>query len=187
MVNISMKYIVIDNFLDAKTFVSLKKEMYGPNLPWFHNEFLVYEDEVVENNTWNWQLTHTFYKHNMPRSDKFQLLDPVLEKLNPSSIVKIKANLMPRTNNIIVHKLHTDIDMFKGKTSVYYINSNNGYTLFQDGTKVESVENRMVIFDSDIPHTGTSCTNARNRCVLNFNYYEWSLSSKFRPDDPSNH
>ncbi len=168
-----MECQVIDNFLDYNTFLDIKKEIYGPNLPWFHNEFLVYEDELEENNSWNWQLTHTFYHESIPRSDKFQILKPILIKLNPSAIVKIKANLMPRTDNIIVHKFHVDIDNFKGKTAVYYINNNNGYTILEDGTKIESVENRMVIFDSIIKHTGTSCTDVRNRCVLNFNYYPW--------------
>lgn len=169
-----MSYQIIDNFLDQDTFLKIKKEIYGPNLPWFHNEFLVYEDEKQENNTWNWQLTHTFYNNNIPRSEKFYLLEPLLVKLNPAAIMKIKANLMPRTNEIIVHKFHTDITSWTaGKTAVFYINSNNGYTLFENGDRVESIENRMLVFDTDMMHTGTSCTNARNRCVINFNYYEW--------------
>lgn len=168
-----MECLIIDNFLDNDTFLNIKKEIYGPNLPWFHNEFLVYKDEVQENNTWNWQLTHTFYYNNIPRSDKFQILEPILARLNPAAIVKIKANLMPRTDEIIVHKMHIDVDNFKGKTAVFYINTNNGYTQFEDGTKIESIENRMVIFDSTIRHTGTSCTDSRNRCVLNFNYFTW--------------
>ena len=58
-------------------------------------------------------------------------------------------------------------------TAVFYVNTNNGYTIFESGEKVSSVENRMVIFDSNILHTGTTCTDERVRCVLNFNYYEW--------------
>ncbi len=169
-----MSYQIIDNFLDADTFLSVKKEIYGPNLPWFHNEFLVYEDELKENSTWNWQLTHTFYKDCMPRSDKFHILEPLLVVLNPSAILRIKANLMPRTDQIIEHKFHVDITNIKNNlTAVFYINTNNGYTLFKDGTKIESIENRMVIFDGSLEHTGTSCTNARNRCVINFNYFPW--------------
>ena len=47
--------------------------------------------------------------------------------------------------------------------SVYYKEAN--------GDKVESVKNRIVIFDSNIPHTGTTVTNKQRRVVLNINYY----------------
>ena len=176
MVNTFMNYQVIDNFLDPVTFLKVKNEIYGPNIPWFHNEFLVYEDELKEPSTWCWQLTHTFYKDNIPRSESFYTLDPILVKLNPAAILKIKANLMPRTDSIIEHRFHIDISNLsnpKAKTAVYYINNNNGYTLFENGSKVESKENRMLIFDSSLMHTGTSCTDARNRCVINFNYFQW--------------
>jgi hypothetical protein len=114
-----------------------------------------------------------FY-YKVPVSDRLHLLEPILLKLNPSAILRIKANLTPRADKIIQHGFHVDISHFKGKTAIYYINTTNGYTVFENGTKIESVENRMVIFDSTIKHTGTTCTDSRNRCVINFNYYEWN-------------
>ena len=57
------------------------------------------------------------------------------------------------------------------KTSIFYVNTNNGYTLFEDGTKVESVANRMLTFPTNMKHTGTSCTDSQTRIVINFNYY----------------
>ena len=56
-------------------------------------------------------------------------------------------------------------------TSIFYINTNNGHTRFENGKRVESVANRMVTFPSHLQHTGTSCTNARTRVLINFNYY----------------
>ena len=56
-------------------------------------------------------------------------------------------------------------------TSIFYVNTNNGYTKFEDGTKVESVANRMITFPSNMKHTGTSCTDEKKRIVINFNYY----------------
>ena len=55
-------------------------------------------------------------------------------------------------------------------TSVYYINTNNGYAEFENGEKVESVENRIVKFQSNLKHRGTTCTNEQTRVVINFNY-----------------
>ena len=56
-------------------------------------------------------------------------------------------------------------------TSIFYVNTNNGYTEFEDGTKVESVENRLVTFSLNMKHRGTSCTDEKTRVVINFNYF----------------
>ena len=53
----------------------------------------------------------------------------------------------------------------------YYVNSNNGYTLFEDGTRVESVANRYLRLSGDLRHTGTSCSDEDRRVLINFNYY----------------
>ena len=55
--------------------------------------------------------------------------------------------------------------------AIYYVNSNDGYTEFRDGTKVESIANRLAIFPSTMEHTGSTCTNTKFRCVINFNFY----------------
>ena len=59
----------------------------------------------------------------------------------------------------------------QSSTSIFYVNTNNGYTKFEDGTKVESVANRMVTFPANMKHTGTSCTDEKIRVVINFNYF----------------
>jgi len=55
-------------------------------------------------------------------------------------------------------------------TAIFYINTNNGWTNFKNGDKVESVENRLVIFDSNLEHEGVTCTDEIRRLVINFNY-----------------
>jgi len=50
------------------------------------------------------------------------------------------------------------------------MNTCDGYTLFEDGTKIESIANRLVTFPNGMKHTGTSTTNASFRMVINFNY-----------------
>ena len=56
-------------------------------------------------------------------------------------------------------------------TSIFYMNTNNGYTKFEDGTKVESVANRMVTFPANMKHAETSCTDEKIRVVINFNLF----------------
>ena len=55
-------------------------------------------------------------------------------------------------------------------TSIFYLNTNNGYTYFEDGSKVKSIANRFVIFPCYMSHGGASCTDNDNRVVLNINY-----------------
>lgn len=119
----------------------------------------------------NFQLIHEFYSNYRPQTEYFDLLLPLIIKIKPSALIRIKSNLNPKSSTIIEHGFHVDHKYENAKTSIYYLNSNDGYTLFEDGTKVESVENRLVTFNSGIKHSGTNCTNTEARIVINFNYF----------------
>ena len=58
------------------------------------------------------------------------------------------------------------------QTAIFYLNTNNGYTKFQDNTiqDVNSVANRLITFDGSLQHAGCSCTDQNVRVVLNINY-----------------
>ena len=112
------------------------------------------------------------------RSSYFEILEPILVKIDPISLWRAKANLITKTPNIVENSYHIDMLFLKSEkkikqwtTSIFYINTNNGYTEFEDGTKVESVANRMVTFPGNIEHRGTSCTDKKIRVVINFNYF----------------
>jgi hypothetical protein len=161
-----MDYKIIDNFLTT----TQHKDLYdllltSKNFPWFYNPTIVGTDSEKET---EYQFTHLFYINGEITSTAFSLVEPILEKLNTLTILRIKANLSPRTIKNIESGYHVDT-FEKSKTIVYYINSNNGYTKFKNGDKVESIENRLLIFNSDMLHTGASCTDEKVRSVINFN------------------
>lgn len=166
---------IIDNFLpdsDHQKFFRLLKSNY---FPWFLTEVLETEYHPIEcNENDNYQFSYIFcsVKNGVFTKGKFfDSVFPFFQKLTPRNVLMIKANLTLRTNKIIEHGLHVD-HHFNSKTAVYYVNSNDGYTKFETGEVVESVANRIVIFDSDIKHTGTTCTNALGRFVVNLNYWQ---------------
>ena len=66
--------------------------------------------------------------------------------------------------------MHTDTDLKSHKTSVFYVNTNNGGTIFQNGKKTKSKANRLVEFDSHQKHAAVDCTDQKVRVVINFNY-----------------
>ena len=123
------------------------------------------------------QFTHTFYDDGVPQSPHMQQLQCFMELLQPIAIFSIRGNLLTRLPNIVENPFHTDMSFLQEKrlkqwtTSIFYVNTNNGYTIFEDGTKVESVANRMLTFPANMRHTGTTCTDQQIRIVINFNYY----------------
>ena len=116
-----------------------------------------------------------FYDLLGTRSKELNYVVPVINQLDPIAIHRIKANCLPWTENIKVSGLHTDINekrMLESTpmTAILYINTNDGYTVFEDGTKIDSVANRICIFPYYLKHSGTTCTNANRRIALNINY-----------------
>ena len=78
--------------------------------------------------------------------------------------------MTPRKDTNFKYPMHTDTDLKGHKTSVFYINTNNGGTIFQNGKKTKSKANRLVEFDSYQNHAGIDCTDQKVRGVINFNY-----------------
>lgn len=168
------EYQVYDNFLDKDSFKKLQISMFNFDFPWFKNDYKL-DSSVLLNSfeeLYNIQLIHSFYKDFKPNSPHIGLLIDLLDKINPLTIIKIKANLTFCTPNIITYGMHTDFSDPRITTAVFYLNTNNGVTKFDGGQLVESVENRLVVFDSQIPHSGTSCTDTKFRGVINLNYIE---------------
>jgi hypothetical protein len=159
---------IISNFLEKDDFNNLKNLFYSDNFPWYLAE------GVVRPGDGQIQFIHNFYKNFAISSSFFSLIYPVLIKLNVISLIRIKANFLYKTNKIIEHGYHTDIEVgrkINSKTAVLYINTNNGYTKFKNGKTISSEENKIVIFDTNILHTGSTCTDKDTRVVINFNYY----------------
>ena len=117
--------------------------------------------------------THTFHDRQRVESKYFDILFPLLDKINPKALVRIRANCNTITDRIIEHGYHTDIPPESNcNTSIFYVNTNNGYTLFEeDGFKVQSVENRLCTFPCSVRHSSTTATDVTQRVVINFNYF----------------
>ena len=173
-----MSYKVFDNFLGKKEFAEIEEVMMGEEFPWFYKPSKVLKDDSeLKNHTgdlrYNFQFLHMFYTNSMPQSNFFPLLSPLLNKIDPFALLRAKANLTTRTEKIIEYGYHTDYpDKKDFKSAVFYINTNDGATVFENGEKVQSVANRLVVFDTNMMHTGTSHTDEKTRVLINLNFYE---------------
>ena len=163
------KKVIIDKVLSPEVFRQIQDYMLGLEYRWYFGAGVADPDD-----TENYQFIHKI--HEGPYIDNpndYQVVYPLLEVLQPQSILRIKANLLTRTPKNLVHGLHTDVIAPGALTAVYYLNSNDGYTIFDDGDKVESIANRIVIFPANIPHSGATCTDEQRRVVINLNYLPW--------------
>ena len=145
---------VIDNFLDQDSFNHFKNIITGQYFPWYFNNQKVLEDNHLD----NYQFVNTFKDGNtaMP------LLDVFKEKLNVSNFLRAKLNCTTRTNKIFEFKSHRDLDV-NCLVSIFYINSNNGYTKFENGQKIESIENRLITFNNNLKHNEIGRASCRER------------------------
>ena len=178
-----METSIVDNFLEQEEFDRLQDicldeqltSMEGDALPWFYNKNVVFDNET----TGRFQFNHIFYERCNQISNFLPSLAPIVDRLKPLAIYRIKANLTTQVSNIIEYPEDYHIDFVEGTsnlelwtTSIFYVNTNNGYTKLKDGTIIESVANRLVSFPASTYHFGTPCTDEKVRVVINFNYTE---------------
>ena len=170
-----MTFEVIDDFLDESQFKYIEHSFLGDTFPWYYSPAINVDSELAAEPKYDYQLYNTLYAAPNHTSEQFRLINSVIEKIKPRILLRAKANFAPANDRIIEHGMHQDIQVGKDlldmcTTAVLYLNSNNGYTKFDNGDTVESVRNRLVSFPSKMFHTGTTCTNEKCRIVLNLNY-----------------
>jgi len=162
-------YNIQDNFLPIETFKQLKDMITGTHFPWYYNKSInsEYTDKQSSLNTC--YFTHILFFKDKIRSDYYKLFLPIFDRLNYKKMIRVKLNCYPRLQNLEIHKPHQDFD-FEHKGCIVYFNTNNGYTILEDETRIESIENRALFFDSSKPHSSTNCTDMNARFNININY-----------------
>ena len=170
-----MTFEIIDNFLTEEEHQEIEKVLLSNSFPWFYANSIVADYDPSDDKN-NFQFAHIFYNDFTIKSAYYELMLPLLRKIEPLALIRIKANLNPNREYHTQYAYHSDVqgnfEGIPGKTAVYYVNTNNGQTVFVDGTKVDSIANRILIFDNQMLHTNTTCTDQKMRCVLNLNYIE---------------
>ena len=175
---------ILDNFLEPDIHEQLGKSIIKINkwqISSIDYESVHYENLNKPQPKNKNQMVHTFYFEPDAVLDRntIGIVHPILSIIRPFVVWRIKANLQYRTHKVDKNNYHTDIGAIlsdkrkkQWTTAVYYVNSNNGYTEFEDGTIVESVGNRFASFPANMIHRGTSCSDEEYRLIINFNYFK---------------
>lgn len=159
---------IIDNCLPQEEFIKIKDSILNRSFPWSLTPTVTHKEENLPNVA-SYYFTHQFWGgfHTEPEA---QIFAPILNFLECRAIIRIKANLYPSTETIIHHDNHIDYE-FSHHGAIFYLNTNNGLTILEDKFEVQSIENRLLIFDPSKLHHSTTCSDDKCRVNVNFNFF----------------
>ena len=139
-------------------------------MPWFFQSKIADINKVSDSNLF--YMIHSFYDGNVPMSTHFNTIIPILEKLEMRCLIRVKGNLYPNTEILHEHPMHTDYK-FSHSGALLSLNTCDGYTKLKDGTKIDSIANRILLFDAgEVMHCSTTTTNVSARINININYIQ---------------
>lgn len=165
---------IIDNALSQNDMEEVCRHIQNPNFPWVFNPNVVDEkDKNVEvDELYQYQFNHHVHGNMGICTDHhtYNLMSRFINIFEPIQLIRIKINLLPRSDKVIRHGLHVDTYVPGALTGIFYLNSNNGETYIENHGTVKSIENRFVIFPSNWKHSGTTHTDTKARYVINFNW-----------------
>jgi|13_taG_2_1085334.scaffolds.fasta_scaffold67330_2 hypothetical protein len=189
------KFKIIENALPLPVFEELQGYVMGDSIPWYHYNAVTYpstnlsfneshDKEKIEQTKsivakgltptqkkYDYFMTHVVYVNNRIYSElAFEKLQPLIEILNPKTLIRIKINNYPQTPRVVHHQDHVDYD-YTHKGALFCVNTNNGVTVIENKTEVESVENKLILFDTSKVHHGTTTSNNNRRINININYF----------------
>jgi hypothetical protein len=162
-----MNYKIIDNFLDKENFLKTKHLLEHAEFNWFYREYMVNKKDPH-------YFSHAFFNKSEKQCPNFNVIQPLLNKLNYVSLVQVRANLTLKTNKPAESSWHMDYNYSNGKTAIFYLNTCNGFTILDKDKqiKINSIENRIVVFDNNTHHKSFLQTDTNRRIILNINYFD---------------
>jgi len=165
-----VKYKVIDNFLPEEEMVKLENLfVHDVEFPWYYQPNISFKEKTSEGKLF--YMVHLLYSNHRPNSAYFPHIIPLVEKLKPNALIRIKANFYPNQGAKTLNEFHRDYP-FKHKGAIFSINTCNGGTLLSDNTLIKSIRNRLLMFDPSEYHDSTNCTdNSKARINININYF----------------
>jgi len=153
-----------ENFLDQKTFNTIKKEM--ELMPWYYSSYTAGTSDIS-----NFFFFHLLYSNGKVQSDQYfhSLLLPILGKIGFKYLHRAKLNLYTKQEKQIKTQYHQD-ETVPHTVYLFSLNTNNGYTEFKNGEKIKSKENTMAIFSGDLEHRSVNQSDEDTRINLNINF-----------------
>ena len=166
--NVTYTDDVLDDTNDETYYVEGKQETVDLE----HSNSNIYGSRIL----WNRKVQPWFLNNNITPDDLqidpfVHIIKPLWDEINPDvGMMRVKVNFYPYVGpEIIEHQWHLDYE-FPHWGGLYSLNTCDGYTMLSDGTKIDSIENRMLVFNAGDYHKSSTSTDSKGRFNINFNW-----------------
>ena len=183
-----MQIKVFDDFLTKSYHEQILDMMSGDNFPWYY-----YDNISVEgsNNLNEYGFSHMFCEKETGQRNSTQswflksALLQIMDVAGCNTIIRSRGDMTTHTGKKFTHHPHIDYN-FPHTASIYYVNDSDGDTIFynQRASNINEIKdydlkeykrvtpkaNRLIIFEGNIVHTGSSPINFKNRILINSNF-----------------
>jgi len=180
-----MYYVVYDNFLKADEFGMLKGYL-GPDgaFPWKLGSRINNNDQRNNDMYFATNIYHAYSGWSDHLDTK--IFEAISSKLHIEALFRIKANMYfpSTTGKVVQHAPHVDAD-FHHQGALFFLTTCNAPTTMADGTAIESVENRLLLFDPVTNHSSSSPTDTPFRQTINFNYFGAGIHHGYKDRMPN--
>ena len=174
---------IIDNFLSVSYLQDLQDYFLTPQCDWHFNPDITSNNTDKSNGAFGFAIrlhwNQMFVENRSGMLCRALILssqDKVTEVTEvPHLVVRARADMTLYNPEKHVHEVHTDYS-YEHTTAIFYLNTSDGNTLLYDREgkellkEVEPIENRLLIFDGLLQHTGHSPSNHKCRTLLNMNF-----------------
>lgn len=160
-----IKHRIIPDFLEQEFYRNMQFICLGDNFPWFIKSKSNVDDSE------DYYLTHTFYRNNVAHSDYYNFVQSnLLNFIKINSLISVEAIMLPSNKEVKSIEIINEFD-FKHNQIIYFVNTTNGNTILQDGSKIKSNENTILMMDSTEKLHSENCTNKKAKVMILIDYF----------------
>ena len=160
---------VTENFLQEEYYEHINELITSNTFPWMFQNRVANITEDPEEDLNHYYFVHSLFYRNKIESPFYDDFLYLFQSLNVQFLHRARVLMFVNQGEQYIHDRHVD-HTTNCNTALIYMNSNDGFTDFETGERVESVKNRLLLFDGSIPHSSSTPTNTKERLLLSVTY-----------------
>tara|TARA_B100001175_G_scaffold76645_1_gene64031 strand:- start:684 stop:1175 length:492 start_codon:yes stop_codon:yes gene_type:complete len=160
---------VIDNFLPDDYYEHLYNLITDTKFSWMYQNQVASTGEDPRANLDHYYFVHSLFYEYQIESPLYDNFVHLFKLLNVQFLFRARVLLYVNQGKQIIHDRHVDHGE-SCKTALVYMNSNDGFTEFETGERVDSIKNRLLLFDGSVSHSSSTPTDTKDRMLLSVTY-----------------
>lgn len=161
-----IKYKTQLDYLELDFYKNMQFVFLGDNFPWYLKKETDLRDVKKD-----YFFTHIIYQNNIAHSSFYNFVQlNLLNFMRIQSLIFVKAIMLPSNKDTKLIEIQNEFD-FSHKQAIYFVNTNNGNILLQDGTKIKSKENCLLLTESSNKYISENCTDVKAKVIILVNYF----------------